>query len=145
MVLGWTKHGDGKHLAPGEVVRPDERLTWPRMVGFGAQHVIAMFGATFVFPLVMGLDPNTAIMMSGIATILFLLIVKGKVPSYLGTSASFVGGVLAVRAMFGGDTAGVDAIVTGAILVAGLVLALAGPWRSTCWACRSSTRSSRRW
>ncbi|WP_113703993.1 uracil-xanthine permease family protein [Nonomuraea lactucae] len=126
MVLGWTKHGDGKHLAPGEVVRPDERLTWPRMVGFGAQHVVAMFGATFVFPLVMGLDPNVAIMMSGIATILFLLIVKGKVPSYLGTSASFVGGVLAIRAIFGGDTAGVDAIVTGAILVAGLVLALAG-------------------
>ena len=59
MVLGWTKHGDGKHLAPGEVVRPDERLSWPRMVGFGAQHVIAMFGASFVFPLVMGLDPNT--------------------------------------------------------------------------------------
>ncbi|MFG3436371.1 uracil-xanthine permease family protein [Nonomuraea sp. NPDC047897] len=126
MGFGWTKHGDGKHLAPGEVVRPDERLTWPRMVGFGAQHVVAMFGATFVFPLVMGLDPNVAIMMSGVATILFLLMVKGKVPSYLGTSASFVGGVLAIRALFGGDTAGVDAIVTGAILVAGLVLALAG-------------------
>ncbi|MFE3449341.1 uracil-xanthine permease family protein [Nonomuraea sp. NPDC059194] len=126
MVLGWTKHGDGKHLAPGEVVKPDERLSWPRMVGFGAQHVIAMFGATFVFPLVMGLDPNVAIMMSGVATILFLLIVKGKIPSYLGTSASFVGGVLAIRAAFGGDTAGVDAIVTGAILVAGFVLFLAG-------------------
>ncbi|MEW9549334.1 uracil-xanthine permease family protein [Nonomuraea sp. NPDC050783] len=126
MVLGWTKHGDGKHLAPGEVVRPDERLSWPRMVGFGAQHVIAMFGATFVFPLVMGLDPNIAVMMSGVATILFLLIVKGRVPSYLGTSASFVGGVLAVRAVAGGDTAGADAVVTGAILVAGFVLALAG-------------------
>ena len=126
MVFGWTKHGDGKHLAPGEIVRPDERLTWPRMIGFGAQHVIAMFGATFVFPLVMGLDPNVAIMMSGVATILFLLIVKGKVPSYLGTSASFVGGVFAIRAIFGGDTAGADAIVTGAILVVGLVLALAG-------------------
>ncbi|WP_101784371.1 uracil-xanthine permease family protein [Nonomuraea indica] len=126
MGFGWTRHGDGKHLAPGEVVRPDERLTWPRMVGFGAQHVVAMFGATFVFPLVMGLDPNVAIMMSGVATILFLLMVKGRVPSYLGTSASFVGGVLAIRAIFGGDTAGVDAIVTGAILVAGLVLALAG-------------------
>jgi len=86
MVFGWTKHGDGKHLAPGEVVKPDERLTWPRMIGFGAQHVIAMFGATFVFPLVMGLDPNVAIMMSGVATIMFLLIVKGKIPSYLGTS-----------------------------------------------------------
>ncbi|HEX4815297.1 MAG TPA: solute carrier family 23 protein [Nonomuraea sp.] len=126
MVVGWTRHGDGKHLAPGEVVRPDERLSWPRMIGFGAQHVIAMFGATFVFPLVMGLDPNVAVMMSGVATILFLLIVKGKVPSYLGTSASFVGGVFAIRAAFGGDTAGADAIVTGAILVAGFVLALAG-------------------
>ncbi|WP_049575008.1 uracil-xanthine permease family protein [Nonomuraea sp. SBT364] len=126
MALRWTKHGDGKHLAPGEVVRPDERLSWPRMAGFGAQHVVAMFGATFVFPLVMGLDPNVAIMMSGVATILFLLIVKGRVPSYLGTSASFVGGVLAIRAIFGGDTAGAAAIVTGAILVAGLVLALAG-------------------
>ncbi|GAA3707329.1 solute carrier family 23 protein [Nonomuraea antimicrobica] len=126
MVVGWTKHGDGKHLAPGEVVRPDERLSWPRMVGFGAQHVIAMFGATFVFPLVMGLDPNVAVMMSGVATILFLLIVKGKVPSYLGTSASFLGGVVAIRAAVGGDTGGADALVTGAILVAGLVLALAG-------------------
>ncbi|MFI6815133.1 uracil-xanthine permease family protein [Nonomuraea sp. NPDC050328] len=126
MVMGWTKHGDGKHLAPDEVVRPDERLTWPRMIGFGAQHVVAMFGATFVFPLVMGLNANVAIMMSGVATILFLLIVKGKVPSYLGTSASFVGGVIAIRALFGGDTPAVDAIVTGAILIAGLVLALAG-------------------
>ncbi|MBN6054391.1 nitrate reductase [Nonomuraea sp. RK-328] len=126
MVFGWTKHGDGKQLAPGEVVRPDERLTWPRMIGFGAQHVVAMFGATFVFPLVMGLNPNVAIMMSGVATILFLLIVKGRIPSYLGTSASFVGGVLAIRAIAGGDTAGADAVVTGAILVAGLVLALAG-------------------
>ncbi|NUT12211.1 MAG: nitrate reductase [Nonomuraea sp.] len=126
MVFGWTRHGDGRHLAPGEVVRPDERLSWPRMVGFGAQHVIAMFGATFVFPLVMGLDPNVAVMMSGVATIMFLLIVKGKVPSYLGTSASFVGGVFAIRAAAGSDLPIADAIVTGSILVAGFVLALAG-------------------
>lgn len=126
MVAGWTKHGDGKTLAPGEVVKPGERLSWPRMVGFGAQHVVAMFGATFVFPLLMGLDPNVAIMFSGVGTIMFLLIVKGKVPSYLGTSASFVGGVLAIRALMGGDTPAADAIVTGAILVAGLVLALVG-------------------
>ncbi|GII80610.1 nitrate reductase [Sphaerisporangium rufum] len=121
MVFGWKLHGDGRGLAPGEVVKPDERLSWPRMVGFGAQHVIAMFGATFVFPLVMGLNANLAIMMSGIATILFLLIVQGRIPSYLGTSASFVGAVVAIRAA-GGDSA----TVTGAILVAGVVLALCG-------------------
>ncbi len=119
--LGWKLHGDGSTPPPGEVVRPDERLSWPRTVGLGAQHVVAMFGATFVFPIVMGLDPNLAIMMSGVATILFLLIVQGKVPSYLGTSASFVGAVAAIRAAGGGD-----ATVTGAILVAGLVLAACG-------------------
>ncbi|MFI6496401.1 uracil-xanthine permease family protein [Nonomuraea typhae] len=121
MAFGWKLHGDGKHLAPGEVVKPDERLSWPRMIGFGAQHVIAMFGATFVFPLVMGLDANLAVMMSGVATILFLLIVQGKVPSYVGSSASFVGAVVAIRAA-GGDSA----TVTGALLVVGVVLALAG-------------------
>ncbi|MGH3499424.1 MAG: uracil-xanthine permease family protein, partial [Nocardioidaceae bacterium] len=78
-------------------------------------------GATFVFPLVMGLNPQLAIMMSGIATICFLLIVQGKVPSYLGTSAAFVGGVAAVRTQ-GGDSAD----VTGAILVSGIVLLLVG-------------------
>jgi uracil-xanthine permease len=121
MAIGWKLHGDGRSLAPGEVVAPDERLSWGKTVGLGAQHVVAMFGATFVFPLIMGLNPQLAIMMSGIATIAFLLIVQGKVPSYLGTSASFVGGVAAIRAQ-GGDSSD----VTGAILVAGLVLALVG-------------------
>src|SRR5690242_8243301 len=121
MALGWKLHGDGRTLGPDDVVAPDERLSWGRTVGLGAQHVVAMFGATFVFPLVMGLNPQLAIMMSGIATIVFLLIVQGRVPSYLGTSASFVGGVAAIRAQ-GGDSSD----VTGAILVAGLVLALVG-------------------
>src|SRR3954451_1697269 len=107
--------------APGEAVAPQQRLAWGKTVGIGAQHVVAMFGATFVFPLVMGLNANLAIMMSGIATICFLLIVQGKVPSYLGTSASFVGGVAAIRHQ-GGDSAD----VTGSILVAGLVLLLVG-------------------
>src|ERR671926_33477 len=121
MAFSWKLYGDGKTPPLGEAVAPDERLSWPRTVGIGAQHVVAMFGATFVFPVVMGLDPNLAIMMSGIATIVFLLIVNGKVPSYLGTSASFVGGVLAVRAA-GGDSSD----VVGAILVSGVVLALIG-------------------
>ena len=119
--LGWKLKGDGRTLGPDDVVAPDERLSWGRTVGLGAQHVVAMFGATFVFPLVMGLNPQLAIMMSGVATVIFLLIVSGKVPSYLGTSASFVAGVAAIRAQ-GGDSA----TVTGAILVAGLVLAAVG-------------------
>jgi uracil-xanthine permease len=107
--------------APGQPVAPDQRLAWGKTVGIGAQHVVAMFGATFVFPIIMGLDPNLAILMSGIATICFLLIVKGAVPSYLGTSASFVGGAAAIYAQQGGPED-----VTGAILVSGVVLALCG-------------------
>src|SRR5690606_39453646 len=71
-------------------------------LSLGIQHVVAMFGATFVFPLLMGLDPNLAIMMSGICTILFLLIVNGKVPSYLGSSASFVAAAVIIAADGGG-------------------------------------------
>ncbi len=118
---GWKVVHGGKTPPPGGVVRPDERLSWPRTIGLGAQHVVAMFGATFVFPLIMGLNAQLAIMMSGVATICFLLIVQGKVPSYLGTSASFVAAVVAIRAQ-GGDSAD----VTGAILVAGVVLAIVG-------------------
>jgi len=117
----WDVVYGGKTPPPGEAVGPMERLSWPRTVGLGAQHVVAMFGATFVFPIVMGLDPNLAIMFSGICTILFLLVVKNRVPSYLGTSASFVAGVAAIRAQ-GGDSAE----VTGAIMVAGLVLGVVG-------------------
>jgi uracil-xanthine permease len=107
--------------APGEAVAPNQRLSWGKTAGLGAQHVVAMFGATFVFPIVMGLDPNLAILFSGICTILFLLVCSNKVPSYLGTSASFVAGVTAIRAQ-GGDSAD----VTGSILVCGLVLLAVG-------------------
>jgi len=107
--------------APGEAVAPHQRLGWGKTMGLGAQHVVAMFGATFVFPIIMGLDPNLAIMFSGICTILFLLICSNRVPSYLGTSASFVASVFAIR-----DQGGDSSDVTGAIMVAGIVLLLVG-------------------
>jgi uracil-xanthine permease len=117
----WDLVYKGKAPPPGQAVGPLERLSWGRTVGLGGQHVVAMFGATFVFPVVMGLDPNLAILFSGISTILFLLVVRNRVPSYLGTSGSFVAGVAAIRAQ-----GGTSADVTGAILVCGLVLGVIG-------------------
>lgn len=117
----WTLHGDGKTIEPGQVVAPDERLTWGRTIGLGGQHVVSMFGATFVFPIIMGLNPQLAVMLSGFCTLFFLLVVKGRIPSYLGTSAAFVGGIAAIRAQ-----GGTSAQVTGAIMVSGLVLAAIG-------------------
>jgi uracil-xanthine permease len=119
--VGWTVHGDGRSPQPGAVVRPGERLSWGRTAGLGAQHVVAMFGATFVAPVLMGLDPNLAVLMSGVATVLFLLATGGRVPSYLGSSLSFVGVAAAVRAQ-GGDSA----TLTGALLVTGAVLCACG-------------------
>lgn len=119
MAIGWKLH-DGA-LGPNDIVAPGERLSCGKTAGLGAQHVVAMFGATFVFPLLMGLNAQLAIMTSGVVTICFLLIVKGKVPSYLGSSASFVGAVGEVRAQ-GGDSS----TVTGTSLVSGVVLALVG-------------------
>ncbi len=116
----WKLHGDG-NLAPGAVVAPTERLSWGKTVGLGAQHVVAMFGATFVFPQLMGLNPQLAVMMSGIATLIFIIAVKHRVPSYLGSSASFVGVSTAIYAA-GGNPAD----VSGALFVVGLTLFMAG-------------------
>ncbi|MBK9156879.1 MAG: nitrate reductase [Micropruina sp.] len=116
----WKLHGNG-NLEPGAVVAPDERLGWGKTVGLGAQHVVAMFGATFVFPLLMGLNPQLAVMMSGIATLVFLVVVQGRVPSYLGSSASFVG---VAAAIYGAG--GNPASVTGAMLWVGVLLFMVG-------------------
>ncbi|WP_299542383.1 uracil-xanthine permease family protein [uncultured Streptomyces sp.] len=119
--FGWKLHGDGKHLGPGDIVKPDERLTWGRTAGLGAQHVVSMIGACFVAPVLMGLDPSLALMASGVATAIFLLSTRGRVPSYLGSSLSFVG-VSAVIAGQGGDAG----TLTGAMLVVGACLAGCG-------------------
>ena len=116
----WKLHNNGV-LLPDAVVTPTERLTWGRTIGLGAQHVVAMFGATFVFPLLMGLNPQLAVMMSGIATLLFLFVVKHRVPSYLGSSASFVGVATAIY-----SAGGNPATLTGALFVVGLLLFMAG-------------------
>lgn len=82
----WRLHGDGKTLRPGEVIEPNERLTWGRTAGIGAQHVIAMFGATFLVPILTGFDPATTLFFTAMSTALFLLINRNKLPSYLGSS-----------------------------------------------------------
>ena len=80
-----------------DVVYPEDRLGWPQTILMGLQHVMAMFGATVLVPLILGFNPNTVIFFSGVATLLFLVVTGFKVPSYLGSSFSFIGSVLAVQ------------------------------------------------
>ena len=72
------------------VIAPDERLPIGQTALMGVQHVISMFGATVLAPLLMGFDPNVAILMSGVGTLLFFLLTHGRVPSYLGSSFAFI-------------------------------------------------------
>ena len=113
-------------LAGGGVIAPDERLPWPQTAAMGVQHVIAMFGATVLAPILMGFDPNLAIFMSGIGTLIFYFITGGKVPSYLGSSFAFIGVVIAATAYAGkGPNANIG-VALGAIIACGLVYTLIG-------------------
>ncbi|HOM21202.1 MAG TPA: solute carrier family 23 protein, partial [Ottowia sp.] len=90
------------------------------------QHVIAMFGATVLAPILMGFDPNLAIFMSGVGTLLFYFITGGQVPSYLGSSFAFIGVVIAATGYGGqGPNANLP-VALGAIIVCGLLYALIG-------------------
>lgn len=116
----WKLHGDGRSVRPGEVVAPQERLAWPITIGVGLQHVVAMFGATFLVPILTHMPPATTLFFSGIGTLLFLVITRGRVPSYLGSSFAFIAPILASQQQFG--VAG----ALGGVVVAGVVLAAVG-------------------
>ena len=121
MTVRWREKRTG-------VIGPDERLPWGGTVALGAQHVLAMFGATVVAPLIMGFDPNLAILFSGIGTLIFFVAVGGRVPSYLGSSFAFIGPVAAVVGSSAAGTFDAAAIpeALGGIVVAGAVYALIG-------------------
>ncbi|YCI27903.1 pyrimidine utilization transport protein G [Erwinia sp. PK3-005] len=108
------------------IIAPDETLPLGQTVILGLQHAVAMFGATVLMPLLMGLDPNLSIMMSGIGTLLFFLVTGGRVPSYLGSSAAFVGVVIAVTGFNGQGLNPHLGIALGGIIACGLLYTLIG-------------------
>ena len=113
-------------LQGGGVIAPDERLPWPQTAAMGVQHVIAMFGATVLAPILMGFDPNLAIFMSGVGTLIFYFITGGKVPSYLGSSFAFIGVVIAATAYAGkGPNANIG-VALGGIIACGLLYTVIG-------------------
>ncbi|MDM0037348.1 solute carrier family 23 protein [Variovorax sp. J22P271] len=110
----------------GTVVAPDERLPWPQTAAMGVQHVIAMFGATVLAPILMGFNPNIAILMSGIGTLLFFFITGGRVPSYLGSSFAFIGVVIAASGYSGTGPNANLGVALGGIIACGAVYLLIG-------------------
>ena len=124
-LLSWRER-PASALADGGVIGPDERLPWPQTTAMGVQHVIAMFGATVLAPILMGFDPNLAIFMSGIGTLIFYFVTGGQVPSYLGSSFAFIGVVIAATGYAGqGPNANIG-VALGGIIFCGLLYALIG-------------------
>jgi putative pyrimidine permease RutG len=121
----WTEKS-ASVLQQGGVIAPDERLPWPQTAVMGVQHVIAMFGATVLAPILMGFDPNIAILMSGIGTLIFFFITGGKVHSYLGSSFAFIGVVIAATAFAGKGPNTNIGVALGGIIACGVVYTLIG-------------------
>lgn len=67
----------------------------------GVQFLFVAFGATVLVPLLIGIDPATALFSAGIGTFLFHLVTKGKVPVFLGSSFAFIAPIIAATAQWG--------------------------------------------
>ncbi len=124
-LFNWTEK-PASTLNQGGVIAPDERLPWPQTTVMGVQHVIAMFGATVLAPLLMGFDPNVAILMSGIGTLIFFFVTGGRVPSYLGSSFAFIGVVIAASGYAGSGPNANLGVALGGIIACGVVYTLIG-------------------
>lgn len=112
-----------------QAVRTNEYLPPAQSAILGIQHVFAMFGATVLAPFLMGFDPNLAILMSGICTILFFIMTGGRVPSYLGSSFAFIGVVIAATGYSASGTGAANlnlGVAAGGIMACGVLYALLG-------------------
>ncbi len=121
----WTEKSPAA-LQAGGVIGPDERLPWGQSTVMGVQHLIAMFGATVLAPLLMGFDPNVAVLMSGIGTLIFFVMTGGKVPSYLGSSFAFIGVVIAASGYVGPGSNPNIGVALGGIVACGLLYFIIG-------------------
>ncbi|GAA3659883.1 uracil-xanthine permease family protein [Microbacterium marinilacus] len=123
----WTVHGNGRTVEAGSVVAPHERLNWPATIAMGVQHVVAMFGATFLVPTITGFPVSTTLLFSGLGTLLFLLVTRNRLPSYLGSSFAFIAPVTAATASAGMGSALAGIVAVGVLLAAiGFVVQFAG-------------------
>ncbi|EIT85018.1 uracil permease [Fictibacillus macauensis ZFHKF-1] len=110
------KQHENAILAVRDVPKP---LQW---VTLSLQHLFAMFGATVLVPFLVHLDPGVALVSSGLSTLAYIVITKGRIPAYLGSSFAFISPILAVKAFGGPEAAMMGSFLVG--LVYGVVALL---------------------
>ena len=79
-----------------------EKLPLLESLPLSLQHLTAMFGATILVPILLGVDPAIALLMNGIGTIIYSLVTKGGIPAYLGSSFAFIAPVILISTSYGG-------------------------------------------
>lgn len=97
----------------------DSFLENAKKVALAFQHLIAMFGATVLVPLLTGMNSSVALVCAGLGTLIFHLCTKGKVPVFLGSSFAFIPVIIYVGQLYGDIT-----YAQGGIVVAGLLYVL---------------------
>lgn len=112
------------------VIDVHERPPLKHAVPLGIQHLFAMFGATVLVPFLTGLNPSVALLSSGLGTLLFIVITKGQVPAYLGSSFAFIAPIQLIAAQYGFEYALGGTVAVGLLytLVALVVRAIGVNW-----------------
>ena len=117
-----------------KVIGVDDRVPPTRAIPLGIQHMMSMFGSTVLVPALTGLNPNVAIMCAGIGTIIYLLLTKNKIPSYLGSSFAFISPILAATAATGSVSTALSGVVVAGLVyfvVAGIIKLVGTDWLDT--------------
>jgi uracil permease len=107
----------------GKKVDVNERLPLLQSIPLSLQHLFAMFGATVLVPYLVGLDTSVTLFSSGVGTLLYILITKGKIPAYLGSSFAFIAAMTAIIGSVPGTQGSSDkiALAMGGCVVVGLI------------------------
>ena len=105
----------------------EEKLPILETIPLSIQHLFAMFGASVLVPTIFNINPAIVLLFNGIGTLLFILITKGKIPSFLGSSFAFISPGLMVMSKYGYNTVLGGFIASGVIFsVVALIIRMAG-------------------
>ena len=108
---------------------PDERPPFWKLILFALQQILVMFPATVLVALLTGFHVSTTIFASGFATICFLLVTRGKIPLYYGSSFSYIAAIVSITGARNFGEVASDALISQAqfgVIMSGLVSIVAG-------------------
>ena len=107
-----------------------ERLPLLTTIPLSLQHLFAMFGSTVLVPILFHVNPATVLLFNGIGTLFYLILCKGKIPAYLGSSFAFLSPVFLVLSEYSYEAALGGFIVVGMVfcMVSLIVHAIGTSW-----------------